>query len=69
MWGLYYSATLGGMEQAYRLKDQPDVVLACPSLGQTIPTGNGWPLLGTELSMLLSMSTKTDLPSSPAPHP
>lgn len=39
--GLYYSATLGGMEQVSRLKGQPNVVFACPSLGQTIPTGKG----------------------------
>lgn len=45
------------------------MVFACPSLGQTIATGKGWPLLGTELSMLLSMSTKTHLHSSPSPPP
>lgn len=45
------------------------MVFACPSLGQTISTGKGWPLLGTELSMLLSMSIKTHLHSSPSPPP
>lgn len=67
--GLYYSVTLGGMGRLSRFKGQPDVAFACPSLGQTIPAGKGWPLLGTKLSMLISVPTKTDPHSSPSPPP
>lgn len=62
-WGVILQCHTG------RLKGQSDMVFACPSLGQTISTGKGWPLLGTELSMLLSMSIKTHLHSSPSPPP